>query len=227
MTQSILRCRAVLFDLDGVLVDSEQVVVRTWNRWAERHRLDIPDLVRRAHGRRSIETVREVAPQLDAMAEARWLEGIESSDAEGLASLPGAAELFEAIPLDRRAVVTSGGRALAGFRLASVGLPSPRVLISADDVQRGKPAPDGYLLAAERLGVAPGECIVIEDTPPGIEAGRAAGATVLAVATTFPAPELDGAHVVVPSLASVTSTVRGSELHVVISGALAHGKRHA
>lgn len=223
LTQSVLRCGAVLFDLDGVLVDSEQVVVRTWNQWAARHRLDIPDLVRRAHGRRSIETVREVAPQLDAVAEARWLEGIESSDAEGLARLPGAAELFQAIPPDRRAVVTSGGRALAGFRLASVGLPAPAVLISADDVQRGKPAPDGYLLAAERLGVAPAECIVIEDTPPGIAAGRAAGATVLAVATTFGTEELNRAHVVVSSLAAVTSTVRGAELHVVIT----NGKRHA
>ena len=221
MSQSILRCSAVLFDLDGVLVDSEQVVVRTWKRWAERHRLDIPDLVRRAHGRRSIETVRELAPQLDAAAEARWLEGIESSDADGLAPLPGAAELFQGIPPDRRAVVTSGGRALAEFRLAAVGFPSPAVLISADDVQRGKPAPEGYLRAAERLGVAPAECIVIEDTPPGIAAGRAAGATVLAVATTFPARELDQANVVVQSLADVTSSVQAASLHVVI----ANGRR--
>ena len=216
LTQSILRCSAVLFDLDGVLVDSEQVVVRTWNRWAARHRLDIPDLVRRAHGRRSIETVREVAPQLDAVAEAQWLEDIESSASEGLARLPGAAELFEAVPPDRRAVVTSGGRVLARFRLVSVGFASPAVLISADDVQRGKPAPDGYLLAAERLGVAPAECIVVEDTPPGIAAGRAAGATVLAVATTFRARELDQAHVVVPSLTAVASTVQGAELHLFI-----------
>ena len=217
MTQSILRCRAVLFDLDGVLVDSEHVVVRTWKRWAARHRLDIPDLVRRAHGRRSIETVREVAPELDAIAEARWLEGIESSDAEGLAPLPGAEELFRAIPPDCRAVVTSGGRGLATFRLTSVGFPSPAVLISADDVQRGKPAPDGYLLAAEQLGVPPAECIVIEDTPPGIAAGRAAGATVLAVATTFPIAELDRAHVVVSSLTAVTTTTRGDEIHLVIA----------
>jgi mannitol-1-/sugar-/sorbitol-6-phosphatase len=235
LTQSVLRCRAVLFDLDGVLVDSEHVVVRTWNRWAARHGLDIPDLVRRAHGRRSIETVREVAPQLDAIAEARWLEGIECSDADGLATLPGAAELFQAVPPDRRAVVTSGGRALAGFRLASVGFPAPSVLISADDVQCGKPAPDGYLLAAERLGVAPDECLVIEDTPPGIAAGRAAGATVLAVATTFPTRELEQAHVVVASLAAVTSALRGTELHVVIAegrapllpNSVPRGKRHA
>lgn len=190
--------------------------MRTWNRWTARHGLDIPDLVRRAHGRRSIETVREVAPQLDAEAEVRWLETIEGSDAGGLAMVPGAGALFQAIPRERRAVVTSGGRSLADFRLSAVGLTPPAVLISADDVQRGKPAPDGYLLAAERIGVVPHECVVIEDTPAGIAAGRAAGATVLAVATTFPSAELHRAHVVVPSLTVVASTVNGGELHVVI-----------
>lgn len=216
MTHLVLRCSTVLFDLDGVLVDSEPVVVRTWNRWAARHRLDIPDLVRRAHGRRSIETVREVAPQLDAEVEVRWLEGTETSDAEGLAILPGAAELFQAIPRGRRAVVTSGGRALAEFRLAAIGLTPPAVLISAEDVQRGKPAPDGYLLAAERLGAAPRECVVIEDTPAGIAAGRAAGATVLAVATTFPPGDLRHAHVVLPSLSAVDTMVHSTELRLTI-----------
>ena len=216
MTQMVLRCSAVLFDLDGVLVDSGPVVVRTWNRWAARHKLEIPDLVRRAHGRRSIETVREVAPQLDAEVEVRWLEGTETSDGDGLAILPGAAELFQAIPRECRAVVTSGGRALAKFRLGAIGLTPPTVLISAEDVHRGKPAPDGYLLAAERLGAAPGECVVIEDTPAGIAAGRAAGATVLAVATTFPPADLRRAHVVLPSLAAVKTMAHSTELRLTI-----------
>jgi sugar-phosphatase len=217
MTQPVLRCGAVLFDLDGVLIDSEPVVVRTWNRWAARHNLQIPDLVRRAHGRRSIETVREVAPQLDADAEVRWLEGTETSDAEGLAVLPGAAELFQAIPPERRAIVTSGGRALATFRLGAIGLTSPAVLVCAEDVRQGKPAPDGYLLAAARLGVAPGECVVIEDTPAGIAAGRAAGATVIAVTTTFPARDLRQANVVVPSLAAVEAIIEPTEVQLVIA----------
>ncbi len=216
MTQLVLRCSAVLFDLDGVLVDSEPVVVRTWNRWAARHKLEIPDLVRRAHGRRSIETVREVAPQLDAEVEVRWLEGTETSDADGLAIMPGAAELFQAIPRERCAVVTSGGRALAEFRLGAIGLTPPTVLISAEDVQHGKPAPDGYLLAAVRLGAAPSECVVIEDTPAGIAAGRAAGATVLAVATTFPPAELRHAHVVLPSLAVMETIAHRTELRLTI-----------
>jgi sugar-phosphatase len=161
--------------------------------------------------------VREVAPHLDPEVEVRWLEGTETSDAEGLAIVPGAAALFQAIPRKRRAVVTSGGRALAEFRLSAVGLTPPAVLISAEDVERGKPAADGYLLAAERLGVAPNECIVIEDTPAGIEAGRAAGATVLAVATTFPAAELRQAHAVLASLAALDAIVRGTELHLTIA----------
>jgi sugar-phosphatase len=209
-----LSCRAVLFDLDGVLVYSEPVVVRTWRRWAARHGLDLPDLVSRAHGRRSIETVREVAPWLDAEAEVEWLSDVELADGDGLAALPGAARLFEAIPSRQRAIVTSGGRALAAFRLRAVGLTSPEVLIAAEDVEHGKPAPDGYLAAARRLDAEPGECIVIEDAPAGIAAGRAAGATVIAVATTFLAAELRQAHVVIDSLASLGAEVEGGQLRL-------------
>jgi sugar-phosphatase len=217
LTQLVLSCRAVLFDLDGVLVDSEPVVVRTWNRWAAHHGLDIPDLIRHAHGRRSIETVREFAPSLDAEAEVRWLEAIELADANGLTLLPGAGPLFEGIPDGQRAVVTSGGHALAEFRLAAVGLPIPEVVVSARDVPCGKPAPDGYFLAANRLGFRPRDCVVIEDTPAGIAAGRSAGATVLAVTTTFSAPDLSQADVVVQSLTMVDSSVTGGNVRLVIS----------
>ena len=213
----VLSFRAILFDLDGVLVDSEAVVARSWQRWAERNGLHIPDLVRRATGRRSIETIREVAPQLDADAEAKWLEGLELDDPKDLRLIPGAASLFRSIPEHHRAVVTSGGRALAEFRLVGVGLSVPRALVTADDVQRGKPAPDGYLLAAQQLGAAPGDCLVVEDAPAGIAAGCAAGATVLGVATTFPAADLQDADVVVQSLAVVSAIVVGDQVLVSIS----------
>ena len=213
----VLSFRAILFDLDGVLVDSEAVVVRSWQRWAERHNLHIPDLVRRAHGRRSVETIREVAPHLDADAEAKWLEGLELDDPKDLRLIPGAAPLFRSIPDHHRAVVTSGGRRLAEFRLASVGLSVPRVLVNADDVQRGKPAPDGYLLAAEQLGASPGDCLVVEDAPAGIAAGRAARAVVLGIATTFPAADLQQADVVVASLAGVSAILVGDQVLVTIS----------
>jgi mannitol-1-/sugar-/sorbitol-6-phosphatase len=198
-----LTCHAVLFDLDGVLVDSEPVVARTWQRWLARHGLEIPDLIRRAHGRRSVDTVREVAPVLNVEEEVEWLAAVELTDAEGLHVLSGAVAAFEFLPDRHRAVVTSGSRALAEFRLQQVRLSLPSVLVGADSVRNGKPAPDGYLLAAERLNVDPRDCVVIEDTPAGIEAGKAAGAKVIAVSTTFPEAALARADVVLPSLAAL------------------------
>ena len=215
-TRVAISARAVLFDLDGVLVDSAAVVERTWHRWMTRHDLRVPDLVRRAHGRRSIETVREVAPLLDSTAEVQWLAETELSDTEGLVAMRGAGGLFASIPDERCAVVTSGGRALAELRLRATGFHRPAELVTAEDIPHGKPAPDGYLLAARRLGVDPKDCVVLEDTPPGIAAGRAAGATVIAVATTFPANELHEANAVVSSLTAVTARSLSSRLHLEI-----------
>jgi sugar-phosphatase len=170
--------------------------------------------VGRAHGRRSIDTVREIAPALRAKEEVGWLAAAELADTEGLLALPGAREAFHALGDDRRAVVTSGGRQLAELRLRHVGLQLPRVLVAAEDVAAGKPAPDGYRVAAERLGIDAADCVVIEDTPPGIAAGLSAGATVLAVATTFPPDALRGAHVVVRSLARVELALVGSGIRL-------------
>ncbi|MGH7713443.1 MAG: HAD-IA family hydrolase, partial [Gemmatimonadaceae bacterium] len=200
MPRLTLTCEAILFDLDGVLVDSRAVVERTWRRWAQRHGRDGGEILRKAHGRRTIDTVRDVAPDLDAEAELRWLEAAELNEKEGLVALPGAAAVLLAVPDARRAVVTSGGRALATLRMRVAGLTMPSVLVAAEDIENGKPAPDGYVLAASRLGVDPGDCVVIEDSPPGIAAGRAAGARVIAVPTTFAADRLSDAHVIVPSL---------------------------
>lgn len=186
-----------------MLVDSRPVVERTWHRWAARHDIHDPGLVRRAHGRRSVETVRAVAPHLDPAPEVRWLAEAELSDVEGLAAIQGASLLLAALSEGEWAVVTSGGRELALLRLEHVGLPVPRVLLAAEDVDEGKPSPAGYLLAARQLGFAPTECVVIEDTPAGIEAGRAAGAKVLAVCTTFPDADLGEADAVVETPAVV------------------------
>lgn len=207
-----MLCRAILFDLDGVLVDSRAVVERTWRRWAALRGVDLPDLVTRAHGRRSVDTVRAVTPHLDAEEEVRWLAEAELTDVEGLVALPGALAALETLGERDYAVVTSGGRALAQLRLRTVGLPEPRVLIAAEDVRSGKPSPDGYWRGAEQLGVAPARCVVIEDAPAGIDAGRAAGAPVIAVSTTFPKAALVHADVVIDSLASVQITRRGGEL---------------
>jgi sugar-phosphatase len=199
----ILSCDAILFDLDGVLVDSSLVVQRTWNRWAALRGVQEPDLVRRAHGRRSVETVRAVAPHLDAALEVEWLATVELADLEGIVALPGASSIYQALAERQRAVVTSGGLELARCRLEYVGLTLPEVLVAAEDVREGKPSPEGYLHAAKQLGLTPSRCVVIEDTPAGVQAGRAAGAAVIALSTTFPKAALGEADVVVDSLASV------------------------
>ena len=195
-----LHCQAILFDLDGVLVDSHAVVERTWHRWIERHGLDVPDIVRRAHGRRSIETVREVAPQLSADDEVQWLAAIELGDFDGVVALPGAASILDTLRQGEWAVVTSGGRELARRRLEHAYLPVPDILIAAEDVAVGKPAPDGYLMAASHLGCDPSHCVVIEDTPAGIQAGRHSGARIVALTTTFSRTPLVGADIIVNDL---------------------------
>ncbi|HEX6316129.1 MAG TPA: HAD-IA family hydrolase [Gemmatimonadaceae bacterium] len=211
-----LSCTAILFDLDGVLVDSRGVVERTWRRWAERHHVREPELVRRAHGRRSVETVREVTPHLDATREVEWLAQAELADLEGVIALPGAVAMLNVLAGGEWAVVTSGGRELARRRLAHCGLATPGVLVAAEDVLSGKPSPEGYLLAAKRLGVDASECVVVEDTPAGIESGRSARAKVVALTTTFSALALTAADVVISSLAdlSVQRAHRGLRLSV-------------
>jgi sugar-phosphatase len=189
---------AFLVDLDGVLVDSQVAATRTWTWWASRHRLD-PGPFIRAHGRPSREAIAELAPELDADAEAARVEGREATDTAGVVALPGAAAMLEAArPI---AIVTSGGRRLAEARLRAAGLPRPAVLVSVDSVSRGKPDPEPYLIAARRLGVAPGRCTVFEDAPAGVAAGKAAGMRVVALTTTVSATELAGADRIVANLA--------------------------
>ena len=199
----VIRCGAILFDLDGVLMDSRVCVERHWTRWANDHGFDVARVLAEAHGRRTTDTIRAVAPSLDIEAEARLLEGAESVDFEGVTTLPGAAELLAALPSGSWAVVTSGTRPLATGRLTHGGLPIPEHLITADDVERGKPDPQPYLAGAAALAVDPSDCLVIEDAPAGIQAGKAAGMTVLATATTFEAAALSTADYVTGSLADV------------------------
>jgi sugar-phosphatase len=199
----VIRCAAILFDLDGVLMDSRAAVERAWERWAAGHGIDPVSVLAEAHGRRTIDTIRAVAPSLDVELEARLLEEAESVDFKGVSTLAGAAELLEALPSGSWAVVTSGTRALATGRLAHGGLPVPERLVTADDVERGKPDPLPYLAGAAALSVDPAECLVVEDAPAGIQAGKAAGMTVLAVATTFEADALTAADYVAGSLAAV------------------------
>ncbi len=182
---------AVISDLDGVLVDSSAAVSRAWARWGKRHSIDGAAIQAANHGRPSRAVVAEhVAPEL-VDAEAAWVLEAEIGDTEGVVGYPGAAAVL-ALPVV--AIATSCEAPLARVRLAAAGLAAPDVLVSSDHVAHGKPAPDPYLLAAERLGVDPAQCLVLEDAPSGIAAGRAAGMTVWAVTTTHAAGELAAAH---------------------------------
>jgi mannitol-1-/sugar-/sorbitol-6-phosphatase len=201
-----IRCRGVLFDLDGVLVDSTPAVARVWAWWAREHGFDPDEVVRQAHGRPSMTTIRELLPNADHEAENREVERREIEDVEGVIPLPGTIELLRALPLERWAIVTSCTRPLAAVRIDAAGLPRPKYIVTSSDVRNGKPDPEPYLKGAQVLGAQAAECIVIEDAPAGIRAGKAAGTRVLAVRTTASDAELReaGADWIISDCAELT-----------------------
>ena len=196
-------CSAILFDLDGVLVDSTRSVARQWRLWAEENNIDPEKVLEIAHGRRTIEVVRILAPHLDAKTEESRIEKREADDIDGVAVMPGAAELLKLIPERCWCVVTSGTRYLATSRLRFAQLPIPRVLVAADDVQKGKPDPEPYLKGAELLKVKASSCLVIEDAPAGIRSAHAGGMKAIALTSTYPATELREADVVLQNLKQI------------------------
>ena len=195
---------AVLFDLDSTLVDSSAAVARSWRRWAAEYDLTVADLGEHT-GLPSRATVARLLAPEDVDVGAARIEQLEVADTDGVVALPGAAEAMAAVPPDRQAVVTSCTAALAAARLAAARLVPPHVLVTVDRLRRGKPAPDGYLLAAAELGRAAADCLVVEDSASGISAAREAGCAVLAVATTTRADRL-AADLVVGTLADVRFT---------------------
>ncbi|UXY14543.1 HAD-IA family hydrolase [Chitiniphilus purpureus] len=183
----LIHAAALLFDMDGTLIDSHQAVEHVWAVWCERRGLDLQAVLRVCHGTRTEDTVRLVAPQLDVAAEVAWLEALEAEVVDGQMALPGAAALLAQLPASRWAVATSAALPVARMRFAHCRLPLPEVLVTSEMVVQGKPAPDPYLLAARRLGVDPAQCVVFEDAPAGLASALAAGCRVILVGNHAPA----------------------------------------
>ncbi len=207
-------CSAILFDLDGVLVDSTPAVAGWWRLWAQENNVDAEEVLKVMHGRPTIDVVRLMTPHLDAEAEAKRIEQRASGN-DGVTVMPGAAELLRSLPEERWGVVTSGTRGPAIARLQYAGLPVPRVFVTADDVSKGKPAPEPYLKGAQLLGTNPAECLVVEDAPLGIQSAHAGGMKVIGLATTFPA-ELLAADAVAEGLRQIRVSVQGGQLTVEV-----------
>lgn len=188
-----IRCSGVLFDLDGVLIDSTPAVTRVWRQWALEHDFDPEEVVARVHGRPSLTTIREYLPDANHAAENQEIERREMQDADGIITLPGARELLLQLPATRWTIATSCTRRLAEVRLRAAGLPVPERIVTSTDVTMGKPHPEPFLKAAAKLGFTGSECIVMEDVPAGIRAGKTAGAKVVAFRTTVEDAELRAA----------------------------------
>ena len=200
---------AFLFDMDGTLINSIASANRVWTQWAKEHGLDPRPILRVMHGVRAVDTIRRLnVPGMDVEHEAELLTQAEIAAVEGITPINGALELLHALPLDRWAVVTSAPRELAIHRLAAAGVPRPRVMVAAEDVTRGKPAPDGYLLAARQLEVEARQCLVWEDTQAGASAAEAAGMDVILISATHHEP-LQTRHPVVVDYDGITATVDG------------------
>lgn len=211
-----IRCSALLFDLDGVLIDSTPAVARVWHDWAVERGLDPETVVRMAHGRPSRTTIGKLLPGADIDREDREVERRELADLDGVVLLPGARELLNILPPERWTIATSCTRPLAEVRLRAAGLPIPKTMITSSDVKIGKPNPEPYLKAAAKLGVAASDCIVVEDAPAGIRAGKAAGAKVVAFLTTMPRRDLEeaGTDWIIQNCADIVASKDGDGLRL-------------
>jgi sugar-phosphatase len=199
----LLRCKGILFDMDGILISSIGSVERSWTKWAEMRGVDPAYAISIAHGRRSIETVAALRPDLDADFENNVIETLEIEDTEGVEVLPGVLDLLAALPKDRWTVVTSATEPLARVRLAAGGIPVPDRIITAESVSEGKPHPAPYLAGAALLGFAPEDCVVFEDAASGTKAGLAAGCTVVATTFSHPIDSLGAAHYLIPDVTGI------------------------
>lgn len=210
----VVRCKGILFDMDGILISSLGSVERSWTKWAELRGIDPAYAISVIHGRRGIDSLTALRPDLDPLKELETLEAFELADGKDITVLPGVCDLLKKLPQDRWTVVTSATERLARVRLDAGGVPVPERLVTAEAVTEGKPHPAPFLAGAALLGFAPEDCVVFEDSASGVQAGRAAGCTVIATTFSHPSESLESANYLVEDLTGIiaTPTQEGIEL---------------
>lgn len=207
-----VTCKGVLFDMDGILISSLGSVERSWSKWARMRSLDPEYILSFIPGRRAIDSIRALRPDLNDIAELKIIEDFEVEDTDDLVVLPGVCDLIDRLPRHRWTVVTSATDRLARVRLAAGKVPVPDQLVTAETVQEGKPSPAPYLAGAMLLGLIPGECVVFEDSASGVAAGHAAGCTVIATTFSHPTERLEQADYIVPDLTGVSASYSGNAI---------------
>jgi sugar-phosphatase len=217
----IVTCAALLFDMDGVLIDSTPAVERVWSLWAREHGLNPTQVIAHVHGRPSMSTIRHFLPDSDAEVENCDVERREIEDTGGIVLLPGADALLRSLPKDRWTIATSCTRALAEVRLRAAGLPIPERMVTSTDVSHGKPNPEPFLKAAAKLGFPASECIVVEDVAAGVRAGKSAGARVMSLRTTIRDSDLRdaGADFILDNCADISLVRSSDSLQLCLKGA--------
>lgn len=209
---------AFLFDMDGTIINSIPATERVWTRWALKHGLDVATFLPTMHGVRGIDTITRLGlPGVDPVTEAKEVEMAELEDVDGIVPIDGAIAFLSALPAGRWGIVTSAPVALAHRRLAAAGIPLPTVIVTADDITKGKPAPDGYILGAGKLGVDPADCLVFEDVPAGILAGEGAGAHVAVMTATHHHP-IETSHPRLKSYVGITTRVKADGTLELLQG---------